>query len=97
MTQANLNQYPAEKSDFTPIPRNGVKQCPKCGKWAFKPLNIGRSRWKCGKCGHILFSRTYKRKLKEKIAVGVVDAELAEESKRQKERSLEIQKMRMER
>ena len=97
MSQTNLGQFPGTKEGATRIEKNVVRKCPKCGKWAFKPINIGRSRWKCEKCGHVLFSRTYKRNLKEKIPVGVVDAELVENSRRQRERSLEIQKMRMER
>ena len=97
MSQTNLGQFPGTREGIPRIERDVIRKCPKCGKWAFKPLNIGRSRWKCGKCGHVLISVTYKRKKKEHIPIGIVDEELVEESRRQKERNLEVQKMRMER
>ncbi len=97
MSQTNLGQYPGTKDGSPRIERDVIRKCPKCGKWAFKPINIGRSRWKCEKCGYVLYSRTYKRRKTEIIPVGVVDAELVEESRRQRERSLEVQKMRIER
>jgi len=97
VSQTNLGQFPGTKDGSTRIDMEGVRKCPQCEKWAFKPTNIGRSRWKCGKCSYVLISVTYKRKVKEYIPVGVVDEELVEESSRQKERSLEVQKMRMER
>jgi len=96
MRQTNLGQFPGTREGVPRIERNVIRKCPKCGKWAFKPLNIGRSRWKWEKCGHVLISVTHKRKKKEHIPIGIVDEELVEESRRQKERSLEIQKMRME-
>lgn len=97
MSQTNLGQFPGTKDGSVRIERDAVKRCPKCRKWAFKSLNIGRSRWKCGKCGFILFSRTYKNVKKEHIPIGVADEALVAEERKRKERSLEIQKMRMER
>jgi len=97
VSQTNLGEFPGTKGSSTRIERDVIRKCPKCGKWAFKPTNIGRSRWTCGKCGYVLISVTYKHKEKEHIPVGVVDEELLEESRRQRERSLEVQKMRMER